>query len=228
MMLPRLAALAALLALLPLRADVFWRLPDRSDATLRQLGGNRIYSTDVEVNGSPGTLAAYAFDSAPAAVRSRLARTLGLPAGGTAANAALLTQAQHGRLRHLLVLPAPAGADASLVLAFDQSLRAAAARQARPPWPAGMPAFAAEPRFTAVCTQTRTTFVAAASDAPPAAAVQDAARLLLDAGWTETAPTADTFKLFVAGRKQCVLFADRPQQSEPTLISLLQREGATP
>jgi hypothetical protein len=127
------------------------------------------------------------------------------------------------------VLPSPAAPEACLVLAFDQSQQdAAKARQAPSAWPDGLPALAAAPLFTAVCAKTRTTFVTAETEAPPEAAARDAAQTLAAAGWTETTPTADTFKLFVSGGKQCVLFASRAPESERTTISLLQREGASP
>lgn len=222
------SALCALFAILPLRADFFWRLPRSSDTTLTQLGGARVYATDVQVNGSPGTLAAYAFEIAPATLRARLARTLGLPASGTA-RATLLTHVQRNRLQRLLILPSPDSSDASLVFVFDQSLRdAAESKRGSPAWPADLPVLAAEPLFTAACAQTRTAFVTAESDASPEDAVQAAAHTLLDAGWASPAPTTATFRLFVSGRKQCVLFASRESQSEKTTISLLQREGATP
>jgi hypothetical protein len=60
----RLAALLGLLAP-ALDADVFWRMPSDAGAALRTLGGARVYMTDVEVNGAPGTLAAYAFSESP-------------------------------------------------------------------------------------------------------------------------------------------------------------------
>jgi hypothetical protein len=195
---------------------------------LAGLGGARLYATDVEVNGSPGTLAAYALGLAPAAAGARLARALGLPAPA-APEAALLTDARDGRLRRLLVLPSPADAEACVVLAFDQPQSAAAEARRKPAaWPGGLPALAAEPLFTAVCAKTRAAFVTAETDASPEEAARDAAQTLLGAGWTEAPPATPTFKLFVSGRKQCVLFAQRAPRSERTAISLLQREGASP
>ena len=55
-----------LLFSLPLSAEIFWRLPKTSDTVLRQMGGTRVYATDVRLNGAPGTLTAYTFDSSPA------------------------------------------------------------------------------------------------------------------------------------------------------------------
>jgi hypothetical protein len=218
-----------------LDAEVFWRIPSDASATLRALGGARVYATDVEVNGAPGTLAAYAFNESPATLSQRLSHRFNL--ASTAArpsvlgrgSACMITHASKNSLQRLLVLPSPASRDDSVVLAFEQSLRnAAATRQQPPAWPDGLPVLNATPRFTALCTKTRTRFVTADADATPEAAVQDAARILTGAGWSETTPTTPTFKLFVSGRKQCLIFAHAPSPSDNTQISLLQREGATP
>ena len=224
-----LAALAALTAA-ALSADVFWRMPSTADATLRALGGARVYATDVTVNGAPGSLAAYAFGETPATLRTRLARQLNLPLPvGAGQGAALLTHVRNNSMQRLLVLPAAAGLGGCVVLAFEQKLRDAAAASREPPaWPDGLPALNATPRFTAFCAKTRTHFVTAASSDAPEDAARDAARALTDAGWTETPPGTPTFKLFVSGHKQCLLYANCANDSEGTLISLLQREGATP
>jgi len=227
----RTARLVVLLVLLvpALDADVFWRMPSDAGTALRTLGGARVYTTDVEVNGAPGTLAAYAFSESPATLTLRLSRQFGLPPTATAQRSALLTHSDKNSLQRLLVLPSPAGRDDCVVLAFEQSLRHAATAVQQPPvWPDGLPTLNATPRFTALCANTRTRFVTAATDVAPEAAMQDAARILTGAGWRETTPVAPTFKLFVSGRKQCLLFAHAPSPSEGTLISLLQREGATP
>ncbi len=226
----RLAALVALTAA-ALSADVFWRMPSDADSALRALGGARVYATDVEVNGTAGTLAAYAFGEVPATLSTRLARQLGLPqpcADGR--GAALLIHARKNTLQRLLVLPSPAGRRGGcVVLAFDQTLRgAAAARRDPPSWPDGLPALNAVPQFTAVCAKTNTRFVTATSGDAPETAAQDAAHTLIGAGWRETTPSLPTFKLFISGRKQCLLFTNRSADSEGTLISLLQRDGSTP
>lgn len=224
-----LAALAALTAA-ALSADVFWRMPSTADATLRALGGARVYATDVTVNGAPGSLAAYAFGETPATLSARLARQLNVPLpAGAAQGAALLTHARKNSMQRLLVLPAAAGLGGCVVLAFEQTLRDAAAASREPPaWPDGLPALNATPRFTAFCAKTQTRFVTAASSDAPEDAAQDAARALAGAGWSEAPPGTPTFRLFVSGRKQCLLYANRANDSEGTLISLLQREGATP
>ena len=141
----------------------------------------------------------------------------------------MLTHAENGKLERYFVLPSPALGGGCVVLAFDQPLRdAAKAKQTSPDWPAGVPALAAEPLFTAVCAKTRATFVTAETATSPEGAVQDATRALRGAGWEEIPPSMPTFKIFTSGRKQCVVFASRAPRSERTTISLLQREGATP
>ncbi len=225
---PLLSAFGLLFSL-PLQAEVFWRVPKTSDTVLRQMGGTRIYATDVLLNGSPGTLATYTFDRSPAfRVSADLARSFGLASPATSGGL-FLTHAEKDRLSRLFILPSPSGSEACVVLAFDQTLRDAANARANPPaWPNGLPSLAATPVFSAVCALTRTTFVTAESAAAPEAAAQEAAHALRDAGWAETTPATATFKIFTAGKKQCVLLASRNPQSERTTISLLQREGATP
>ena len=218
-----------LLLALPLRADVFWRLPKTAGAALEQMGGTRVYATDVQLNGAPGTLTAYAFGASGTLIGNQLSRRFGLPAPAPS-GAALFTHAEKDRLRRFFVLPSPAGGDACVVLAFDQSLRDLARGGQKPPaWPEGLPPLSdATPVFSAVCALTRTSFVTADSPAAPETAAQEAARALRDAGWSEAAPATATFRIFVSGRKQCVLFAARNPQTERTTISLLQREGSTP
>ena len=223
-----LLSIAFCLHPLPLRAEVFWRLPKTSDAVLKQLGGTRVYATDVLVNGTPGSLCAYAFDQPVARTSADLSRGFGLPKPA-APGAALLTHAEKEHLYRLLVLPSPGGGDSSVVLAFDQPLSSAArAGQAPADWPAGCPALNATPVFSAVCATTHTTFVSAESASSPESAVQEAVQTLVGAGWGETTPGTDTFRIFVSGKKQCVVLATRNQQTGRTAISLLQREGATP
>jgi hypothetical protein len=207
---------------------VFWRRPESAGTRLSALGGPRVYATDVQVNGAPGTLAAFSFDAPAPQLSAALARRLGGPQAAPS-EAAMLTHAGNGRLERYLVLPAPAAGGGCVVLAFDQPLRPAATARRKPAaWPEGLPALAAEPLFTAVCAKTRTAFVTAETAATPEEAAREAAQTLLGAGWSEIPPSTATFKLFVSGRKQCVLFAGPAPRSERTAISLLQREGASP
>jgi len=212
-----------------LRADVFWRRPAGTDSLLQEFGGVCVYSTDVKVNGTPGTLRAHAVPAAASSVCARLAHRLRLPAETAVPGAAMITHAENGNLRRLLVLPSGDHSDSCVVLSFDQSAGAAArSRQSAAAWPSGIPAFSATPRFTAVCEATRATFVAAETPAAPDEAARGAALALVGAGWTETAPSLPAFKTFVSGRKTCVVLATRSNASDTTTISVLQREGAAP
>ncbi len=212
----------------PLHADVFWRQPRTADSVLQQMGGVRVYTTDVQVNGAPGTLSAFALGSAAPDVSADLARLLGLPPAAPF-GATLITRVEKGRLRRLFVLPAPASQVACIVLSFDQSLHDfERTRNAPVPWPEGLPTLDATPLFSATCALTRTTFVTADTVATPEAALQEAAQTLHGAGWLEASPAGPTFKILTSGKKQCVLLAIRNPQTERTTISVLQREGATP
>ena len=217
-----------LLFSLPLRADVFWRLPKTADTVLQQMGGVRVYTTDVLVNGAPGTLSAFALRSTAPEASASLARALGLPQASPF-GATLITHVEKDRMRRLFVLPSPASEVACVVLSFDQSLRDFAQAQKEPiPWPEGFPALGATPLFSATCALTRTAFVTAETPALPEPALQEAAQALRSAGWQEATPATATFKILTSGKKQCVLLALRNPKTERTTISVLQREGATP
>ena len=228
---PRLLQHAAagllLLAAAPLlRADVFWRIPRKTDTLIQQLGGTRLYATDVRLNGAPGKLSAYACAASASQTGADLSRQFGLPPAKPF-TAPFITHAEKNRLYRFLVLPSAADAESCLVLTFEQSLRDAAA-PSPPSWPDGTPALNATPTFTAVCALTRTTFVTAETAAAPEAALQEAAALLTQAGWAPARPSAPALICFTQGRKQCALFASAHPKTGQTSISLLQREGATP
>lgn len=226
MRLPLLAL--ALSGALPLCADVFWRIPGRADTALQELGGARVYATDVLINGAPGALSVDVLGQSAASVKASLARRLGLAAAG-ASGGAFITCAEKGRVTRFLVLPSAAGEEACVALAISQSADDAARSREKPAqWPQGLPALPATPLFSAACAATRTAFVTAETGASPEAAVQDAAGAMRQAGWTETRPATPTFRLLVSGRKICLLLASRDEKSGATTISVLQREGATP
>jgi len=192
------------------------------------MGGVCVYTTEVLVNGAPGTLSAFTLDSTAPEASASLARRLGLPAASPFGSS-LITHVEKDRMRRLFVLPSPASEATCLVLAFDQSLRDFAHAKSEPQtWPAGFPALNATPLFSASCALTHTTLVTADTSASPEAAVLEATQALCGAGWLEASPANATFKIFASGRKQCVLLATRNPQTERTTISVLQREGATP
>ncbi|MEI7901160.1 MAG: hypothetical protein WCK89_12985, partial [bacterium] len=153
-----------------LHAEVFWRLPKTTEAALQQMGGVRVYTTAVQVNGAPGTLSAFALNATAPEVSASIARRLDLPPAAPF-GATLITHVEKDRLCRLFVLPAPASATACIVLAFDQSLRDFAHTQSEPKtWPDGLPALNATPLFSATCALTRTAFVTADTPAMPEAA----------------------------------------------------------
>jgi hypothetical protein len=192
------------------------------------MGGVRVYASDVQVNGAPGTLSAFSLAMTAAEAGATLARRLRLPPAAPF-GATLLTHVEKDRVRRLFVLPSPASEAACVVLSFDQSLRDFARTRNEPKtWPDGVPALNAVPLFSAACALTRTTFVTAETPSLPDAAVREATQVLRGAGWQEVPPASATFKILTSGRKQCVLLASRNPQSERTTISVLQREGATP
>lgn len=219
-------AFVALVAL-PLLADVFWRIPRRADSALQELGGSCVYTTDVTINGAPGTLSAYAFAETAASVSAGLARKLKLAA--PAAAGAFITCTDKGRVTRTLVLPSSAKEESCVALTLSQTASdASRARGNGADWPPGLPALPGKPLFSAVCSATRTAFVSASTDAAPEAAVQDAAGAFRQAGWTETSPATPTFRTFVSGRKISLVIALRDEKEGWTTISVLQREGATP
>jgi hypothetical protein len=207
---------------------VFWRIPAPADSALQELGGSRVYATEVQINGAPGSLSVHVIGEAAPQVRARLAKKLGLAEAATAGGA-FLTSSDKGRVTRFLVLPSAAGEEACVTLTISQSAAdAARARQKPAEWPSGVPALAATPLFSAVCAATRTAFVTAETGASPEAAIQDAAGAMRQAGWSETRPSTPAFRILVSGRKTCLLSASRDEKTGTTTISLLQREGATP
>ena len=214
---------------LPLHAEVFWRIPKHADTALQQLGGIRVYSTAVLLNGSPGSLAAYSIGASAAETRARLARQLGLQTD-SAFGGALVTHAEKNRVRRFFVLPAASGDSTCVVLLFDQSA-ADYTRTLQTPaaWPDGLPAVAGDLSFSAVCAETRTAFAVAETLSAPEDAVQEASQNLVNGSWALVSSAATpTFKMFSSGRKICLLFAARASKSDKTVISVLQREGAAP
>jgi hypothetical protein len=214
---------------LPLHAEVFWRIPKHADTALQQLGGIRVYSTAVLLNGSPGSLSAYSIGASAAETRAGLARLLGLPSD-SAFGGALVTHAEKNRVRRFFVLPAASGDSTCVVLLFDQSAADyTRALQTPAAWPDGLPAVTGDLRFSAVCAETRTAFAVAETLSAPEDAVQEASQNLANGGWALVSSAATpTFKMFSSGRKVCLLFAARASKSDKTVISVLQREGAAP
>ena len=219
--------LAVLIPLLSLQASIFRRYKGQIADTLNGMGGTRVYSTAVEVNGSPGTLSAYSFVGQTAGEVSDVLTThLKLPpvpqfSGG------FLTHQENNRLQRVLVLPSGGGVNTCVVLLFDQALRDAQRSAGRPlAWPDGFAPFSGTPRFTAVCANTRTSFATAEVAGAPEDAAQEAASILRANGWSESPAATPTFRIFSERNRLCVVFASRNPQTGQTSISIVQRNGA--
>jgi len=219
--------LAALIPLLSLQASIFRRYKGQVVDTLNGMGGTHVYSTPVEVNGSPGTLSAYSFSGQTAAeVSAVLTSHLKLPPVPRFSGA-FLTHQENNRVQRVLVLPSGNGINACVVLLFDQALRDAQ-RSANKPlaWPEGFASFSGTPRFTAVCASTRTSFATAEVSGAPEDAAQEAASILRANGWSESPAATPTFRLFSERNRLCAVFASRNPQSGQTTLSVVQRNGA--
>ena len=219
--------LAVLIPLLSLQASFFRRYKGQIVDTLNGMGGTRVYSTAVEVNGSPGTLSAYSFVGQTATdVSAALTSLLKLPPVPRFSGS-FLTHQENNRVQRVLVLPSGGGINACTVLLFDQTLRDAQQSADRPlTWPEGFAPFAGMPRFTAVCANTRTSFATAEVAGTPEDAVQDAASVLRANGWSESPAATPTFRLFSERNRLCAVFASRNPQTGQTAISIVQRNGA--
>lgn len=225
----RASILLALLIPFCLSAELFWRFKKSSSRVLQDLGGTRVYSTPVQVNGAPGTLNAYTFeDLSSSEVGHQLKRRLSLAKGVGSSGASMITAQEGGRLQRFLVIPAASGASSSVVLMFEQSLQEAKKRSADAPlaWPEGLSMLPGVPRFTASCTATRASFVTAETAHEPEAAMAAVATALSGNGWQPLPVATATFQLFVRGSKTCVAFAMRPAGAVQTTISVLQRDGS--
>lgn len=219
--------LVVLLSSLSLQAGIFRRYKGHIADTLGVMGGTRVYATPVEVNGSPGTLAAYSFVGQTAAeVSAVLSAQAKLPPASRSSGG-FLTYQENNRVQRVLVLPSGNGKAECIVLLFDQALGDAQRTANKPDaWPEGFTSFPGTPRFTAVCANTRTTFVTAEVTGMPEDAVQVAAAILVAGGWSETPAATPTFRLFSERNRLCAIFASRDSQSGQTTLSVIQRNGA--
>lgn len=209
-----------------LRADFFWRIPRQADPLLTSMGGSRLYATEVELNGAPGTLQVFAFSGVRAPDLSRrVSARMKLPPASRRPGGSLMSYRENGRETHLLVLPSPGGRDRCVVLAFEAE--SAARAGGVPGWPDDLPPLdAATPTFSAVCKLTRTSFVTAETSSSPEAALAGAGATLLRQGWKEASPPAASCKIFTDKHKHCLVFASADPRTGRTTISLLQRKGS--
>jgi hypothetical protein len=209
-----------------LQADFFMRIPRSAEALLRELGGSRIYESEVAVNGGEGRLSSFVFTETADVVGARLARRLKLPQPG--AGSSIMLSVSGRSLARYFILSAPGMQHSSLVTVLEQDAVAAGrSKQGHPPWPSSIPAMNATARFTAVCAHTRTTFLSASSTAgSPAAALGQAVSALSGAGWQTCPPSTPEFAILARGRGQCVVFAHTHAESGEITINILQREGS--
>ena len=212
---------------LSLYAPIFQRSKGTVADMLVGMGGASVYSTPVQVNGAPGTLSAYAFKRQFAhEVSAVLTKQLKLPSVPPFSSA-FLTYQENNRIQRMLVLPSVDSTDSCIVLVFDQAVRDVQRSTDTPPaWPDCFASFPGTPRFTAVCANTRTTFVTAETMGAPEDAAQEAAAILRGKGWTETPASTPTFKLFSEHNRLCAVFASRDPKTGQTTLSVVQRDGA--
>lgn len=213
----------------PARADVFLRLGHGALA-MEQLGGLLLQRADVRINGQPGRLSVYGFETDAATLAPDLRKALPLPEL-QAADAALATHVANGRATSLLLLPGSGPRNCVAILIEQPADAWHKSRETPAAWPAGLTCPGATPTFTAENEQTRTALTVADSlDSPEAAAARMDA-VLTGAGWTRLLPGAATPGLVLYSRGNrvcafCVTAGNAP--GSPTRITVLQRNGAAP
>jgi hypothetical protein len=223
-----LGLFVALAGPMNLHAEVFMRL-GRGALALEQLGGTRLHSTDVRINGQPGRLAAYGFDAAAAVLAPDLRKALPMPELG--AGKSMATHVTSGQSTTLLLLPG-SGPRNCVAILIEQTAEAHRKTKAAPAeWPGGLAYPEAVLLFSAENVQTRTTLaVATTADAPEAASGR-METVLAGAGWVRMPPLAATpgLTLYAQGSRICAFSAtagDGP--GGKTRITVLQRLGTTP
>jgi len=217
-------AIILLVAALAARADFFWRFPATASAVLKGLGGNKTYSTDVNVNGVDGSLTVFSFvGTSVRDLSGRVAAKLKLSPPQPANGAVMLSREQNGRREMVLVLPAPDGSDRCSAVAVEGLGGEAGA----PSWPDRVPqVLPGELRFSARCEQTRCSFVSTECAEPQSSALAQAADGLVAAGWKAASPENNGCAIFTLGKKQCIISAFADGKNGRTVMGLLHREGA--
>jgi hypothetical protein len=215
-----------LLAPLALSADIFMRSPRGAESVLNELGGAKVYSSAVEINGRKGTMASYTFGETSDIVAARLARKLKLPSPKS--SGAIILSVTGKTLARYFVFQAPALKNNALVTVLEQKSSVfSRTPSGDPPWPDNIPVFNATAKFSAYSEETRTTFLSAVSNsATPAQAADEASEALTQEGWEEMRPSTPTFRILVQGSRQRVVFAGENSKSREITINILQREGS--
>lgn len=197
--------LCAVFSACAVSAEVFWRVPRKTESLLNALGGVVVYSSNVAVNGKDGVLTAYSFS------------------GLDAAEIEARTRALDDASCRVFVIPSGEGRNACVALALTG---AAAGGKMPPDWPPAVPRFNATPLFSAVCKATGVSFVTAASSEPPEEAAASAGAALRSAGYAEASPPKASCKIFVSGQKTCLVFASGKASGRRTTVTVLVRAGS--
>jgi len=209
------------------QASVFMRL-GRGAQALEQLGGTLLYNTDVRINGQPGKLSAYGFESSPASLAPDLRKALPLPELGGAASMA--THIGNGQATTLLLLPG-AGSGSSVAILIEQSADAYRKTRASPAeWPGNLIYPGAKPFFSAENIQTHTALAVGETLDSPEAASRRMDLILTGNGWSRMLPQATTpgLTLYVHGGRICLFSATASDDpNDKTRITVLQRLGTS-
>jgi hypothetical protein len=211
------------------RAEVFLRLGKGAQA-LEQLGGVRLTSSDVRVNGQPGRIAVYGFASAPEVLVPDLRKALPMPDLGRG-DAALATRVADGQATTVVVIPGSQPRQ-SVVMLVEQTAAAFRKAQELPAeWPGGLGYPGVAPTFTAEIAQTRTSLALATTPEAPEAAAARMENVLRTAGWSRVSPRAEAAgaaAFYARGQRICVVRAAADGPDGRTRITVLQHLGGSP
>jgi len=196
--------LSGVLTPLLLWAAFFSQVSRNAARFLADQNGSRVYSTDVRVNGGEGKLEAYVLPHSPAEMQRQLA------------------QNQFPETR-FFVLPSSFSSGECLVLSFSSEKGAGHDAE----WPQAIPRFDAVPQFSAECTKTRVAFLTAKSAASSSMAIEDAARALEGARFTEVSPPSSSCRIFSRRNEVALVFVHSQPESRETLVTVLLRSGSS-
>lgn len=210
-------------------ASVFMRL-GRGAQALEQLGGTLLQNADVRINGQPGKLAVYGFDTAPASLAPDVRKAVPLPELGTS-GASLATHVENGQATTLLLLPG-AGPHSSVAILIEQSAESyRKTRETPAAWPGSLAYPGASPFFSAENEQTHTTLAVATITDTPDTAAERMDAVLTSGGWSRVPPRTATpgLTLYSRGNRICAFSATTTEDpGGKTRITVLQRLGVTP
>ena len=197
------AALAAALAAAA-HADVFVRLPRTGSGAMEALGGARVESTSIDVNGAQGTLRVYAFDLSAAELLAAVNRELRRLRPGEPGETGLWIdwgrRAGNAGDRTSVLLLVPCGsAGAAQCLAF--AIEASAPGEALWPWDDLAAPADFGTTFSALLDKGRAGFAAGTTALAPDAARAAWSAALAAAGWVAASPAPDATSLALYARE---------------------------